>query len=487
MWMPRLPVNRFGRAGWPVDECLFAVTGEDKNAVRLVCVNAHARRLGLYAGMTLASARAAAPELITQMQEPRRDEAFLKALQRWTEKFTPWSTCDEADGLVLNVTGCAHLFGGEEAMAARLLEELGDLKVEARIGVADTQGAARAAAHFGRARVTVIGPGGTRDALQAFPIEALFTDEKTCFELKRLGLKRIGDLYPLKSADLARRFGFGLLRRYEKLLGAAADPVTPMAAQPTFAARISFPDPIGLLDDVTEALKRLTAQVCKRLCDVDFGVRALRLAIVRADKQEIEVEIGLARPTQAADQIMRQFALKLDKVDAGAGIDMMRLAAVKTEPFKPYQKRFGEAENPDRLDELIATLGNRLGFDRVLRWAPVASHLPRRSYRFVEAIRAGEGEGWLHEEGRPLMIFEGEPLTILKAGRPPQCFEWRRETYRLISAQGPERIGHEWWKGANGDVIRDYWRIESAEGARLWLATRPGEKPPKWEVAGVFP
>ncbi len=487
VWMPRLPVNRFGRTGLPVDDCLFAVTAEDKNAVRLVSLNKHARRVGLYVGMTLATARAAAPQLITVAQEPMRDEAFLKALQRWCVKFTPWSACEGKDCLLLNVTGCAHLFGGEAAMAKAILQELKDMQIEARIGVADTKGAARAAARFGAKGHTIFETGRTRESLAPFPIDALFADEKSTFELKRLGLKRIGDLYPLKSSGLARRFGFGLLRAYEKLLGVASDPVAPATAQPTFAARMSFPDPIGLMDDVSEALRRLTEQVCKRLSNHDYGVRALRLSCYRADKHQIHLDIGLARPTQNARQIIRQFALKLEKVDSGDGIDMMRLSALKVEPFKPTQRTFAEAEKQNDLDELIATLGNQLGFDRVLRWAPVSSHLPRRSFRFVEAMQCKNAATWAAHTSRPLISYAGEPVAVLKPGRPPKSFQWRKKIYNTLRCKGPERIGPEWWKGPNGDVLRDYWRVEGEDGSRLWLSTRPGEKPSSWEVAGLFP
>jgi protein ImuB len=485
--MPRLPVSRFGRTGLPVDDCLFAVTAEEKNAVRLVSLNRHARRAGLHAGMTLATARAAVPQLVTVAQEPMRDEAFLKALQRWSLKFTPWSACEGRDSLLLNITGCAHLFGGEEAMAEHILHDLKDMQVEARIGVADTKGAARAAAHFGVKGKTIIEPGRTKERLAAFPIDALFADEKTAFELKRLGLKRLGDLYPLKSADLAKRFGFALLRSYEKLLGSAADPVTPRAAQPVFAARMSFPDPIGLTDDVSEAVKRLAAQVCRRLCEHAFGLRSVRLSIYRADKEQIHLDIGLARPTQDAGQIIRQFALKLDRIDAGTGIDMMRLAALEAEPFKPFQRTFAEADKQNDVDELVSTLGNRLGFDRVLRWEPVASHLPHRSFRFVEAVRTKKSAAWRANTTRPLIVYDGEPIAVLKPGRPPKSFLWRLKAYNTARFKGPERIGHEWWKGPDSDALRDYWRVESEDGYRLWLSTKPGEKPASWEVAGLFP
>lgn len=427
------------------------------------------------------------PSLVSVEEDPLRDAAFLGALQRWCGKFTPWSACDGADALLLNITGCAHLFGGETALAQMIFDELSDMGVEARIGLADTKGAAIAAARFGAGAMTIIEAGKTRATLEGFPIEALGGAPQILFELKRLGVKRIGDLYPLKPADLVRRFGFGFARAYEKLIGGAADPVTPAKALPVFAARISFSDPIGLRDDVSEALRRLGVQLCKRLCDHACGLRAARLSFYRADKSEAHLDIGFARTTQDAALLLRQFDLRLDKLDAGTGIDMMRLSALQVEPFTPAQRGFADAEKQGALDELIATLGNRLGFDRVLRWRPVASHLPRRSFRMEEAVRRLETGGWRTGLMRPLILLDSEPVAAIAPGRPPQKFEWRRKTYTAGNIRGPERIGPEWRRGAEGDVLRDYWRVDSLEGPRFWLSTRPQEKPPRWEAMGLFP
>ena len=494
--MPRLPVNRYGRSGLPVDESIFVVTAEAQNAVRLVSLNRHARRAGLTTGMTLASARAAAPDLVSVREDALRDEAFLKALQRWCVKFTPWSACDGKDALILNITGCAHLFGGEAAMVRMIGRELADLGVESRTGLADTKCAARAAAHFGPARHTILPPGETRAHIAPYPVDALFLERKTLFDLKRLGLKRIGDLYPLKSAELARRFGFGLLRTFEKLIGSASDPVTPVTASPSFAARISFPDPIGLRGDVDEAMARLTEQICTRLTEHAHGARALRLTVMKADKTQTVIDIGLARPTQHARPILDQFGLKLETLKAGTGIDVMRLQAISTEPFRPVQKRFAEArdrDDPDHddLDMLITTLGNRLGFDRILRWAPVSSHIPARSFRFIEAVHQKTQVPWRANSMRPLIMFAPEPVRALSPGRPPAAFEWRRRTYTAGAIRHHERIAPEWWRTDKADDLRDYWRVDSREGPRLWLSTCAGRKPsggePVWEIAGLFP
>ena len=487
VWLPRLPVTRYGRAGLPVDNCAFAVTQEDGNTIRLKSVSAPAMARGLHDGMTLAAARATCPDLVTEPADETRDQLFLAALQRWAERFSPWTTMDGSDGLLINITGCAHLFGGEEVMIREVVDLLGDLSVEALAGIAETRLAARAMARFGTG-ARIIAPGDLRAGLAALPIEALDAAASVSFDLKRLGLHRIADLYPLKSAELAKRFGFGFLERYERLFGTSPDPVLPAAPQPVFSARITLPEPIGLIDDVTEAIRQLTEQVCRRLVEHQFGVRRLRLIAERADHETLSLEVGLARPTREASQIMRQFAFRLGKLDAGSGIDMLRLVAATAEPYKPVQKKFAEAETPDGLDDLVATLGNQLGFDRVLRWQPVSSHLPRGAYRFVEAVDWQRGEDWPSgPTERPLVAVAHEPVEVETPGRPPRAFCWRKRRFEATHITGPERIGSAWWQGPSGDVLRDYWQVETEDGTKLWLATRPGEKPGCWTVAGVFP
>jgi len=263
--------------------------------------------------------------------------------------------------------------------------------------------------------------------------------------------------------------------------------VTPARPEPVFAPRLSFPDPIGRTEDVSEALKRLAAQLCGRLSEQAYGLCAVRLSIFRADKKQMHIDIGLARPSRDAGQILRQAALKLDTIDAGCGIDMMRLSALKAEPFTAEQQRFAEADTQNRMDELTARLGNRLGFDRVLRWRGLQSHQPRRAFNRIEAVACTNPSAWSVNLSRPLMLCDAEPVAVLTPGRPPKSFSWRRQTYTSARVHGPERIGPEWWVFEGSEPLRDYWQVESAEGPRLWLSSKPGEQPTAWQVMGVFP
>lgn len=488
--MPHLRVNRFARSGVPVNEMAFAVVHEVRGAQRILDLSPLALEKGLYTDMPLADARGVVPDLVTLPEDAARDEIFLRALQRWANSYTPWSMRDAPDGLALNITGCAHLFDDEPHMACRILEDLSTRGIDAFAGIADTKAAARAAARFGQRSeplsAAIMPPGQIKTFAEGYPIEALNTPSDTQFECRRLGLCSIGDLYPLKSADLARRFGLDLVRAYERLLGLHADPVLPEKARPVFAVRLSFPDPIGLLDDIHEALRRLISSICSKLENEGFGARSLRLTFLLADKREVQIDIGLARPGRSAGLIERQFALRLSGLDVGPGVDVMRLQATAFEPFTPKQRALSDGTRNDASD-LITTLGNRLGHDRLVAWEPVSSHNPFRSFKFREALPLTRHANWPDRGVRPLLNIPHEPLKIHQAGRPPLAFSWRGQAYRTTTAHGPERIGHEWWQRHSEGTARDYWRVETGEGQRLWLSQRPQEKPPCWSVSGVLP
>ncbi len=90
----------------------------EKNARRLVGVDANAARLGLSAGLTLADARARHPALISVEADPQRQGRALEKLADACSRYTPLVALDGADGLMLDVSGVAHLFGGEAGLLA---------------------------------------------------------------------------------------------------------------------------------------------------------------------------------------------------------------------------------------------------------------------------------------------------------------------------------------------------------------------------------
>lgn len=489
LWLPQLPLDRRVRHGDPRTEGPFAIIAEIKNAWRLTHVNARARRAGVSEGLSLPDARAICPDLLTEPGDPTREGALLRALWRWADCLSPRVAIDPPDGLLLDIAGCAHLFGGEGKMARYARQRLAEMNVHSRIGIADTKGGARALARFGKTSVAIAQTGKTNDALKDLPITALDIDAEIANELARTGLKTIGQLYGVKSSELARRFGLELTRAVASSLGQEPDPVTPAAAEPVFAARMTLPEPIGYKSDIEDVVKRLAASVCGRLAAAQKGARRYVLTVRCVDTGDHLLPVGFARPCAGPGSILQQLSHALDKLKIEFGADWFRLVAEHVEPMHPKQTVLGkEAQAEENEARLISTLGNRLGFDHVRKFSPRDAHLPEREFESLEAVDNKFDPVWKHApRKRPVKLYQTlERLRSLEPGRPPKEFEWRRKSYAMKTAKGPERLTAEWWR--DGDMrTRDYWVVQTAQGPRLWLLTYPGEPEPQWFVAGKFP
>ncbi|MDH2326356.1 DNA polymerase Y family protein [Cereibacter sp. SYSU M97828] len=460
IWFPRLASDAALRTN-PV-EGAFALILRSGNVDLLHCLNAEAERSGLFRGMPLADARAVHPDVLTRPAESTI--GVQEALRRWAVRYSPHVAADGPDGLISDVTGIAHLFGGEDALQADLRARLEQAGFTARSAIADTRGAAHALARHG----------GT---LADLPVVALRIDPGMAEALSRLGLRRVGDLLPLPRAPLARRFGAELVLRLDQMMGDRPEPVAAPPNSPNFAVRMALPEPIGLYSDVMAGLARLLDRLCAALVRHMQGARRLRLEMRRVDHKTVEVEIGLARPMRDPSRIARLFAPKLEKVDAGYGIDALRLVVTLAEPLAPLQTN-GTPKADEAMADLISRLGNRLGFENILRLEPTDSLIPERSFRLVPAAEARPGP----LPRLPAVIFRPEPVT----GTPPDSFHWRGQRYEAHRATGPERISPDWWEEdpAWASGLRDYWRVQTRQGPRLWLFHTP--QAPAWFAQGQF-
>lgn len=480
LWFPRLASDRALR-GHPV-EGPFALTLKQNNANRLYCVNPVAQRLGLDSGMALSDARAFCPDLISRPVDLAGDGRFLHALRRWATRYCPWVAPDGRDGLVLDITGSAHLFGGEPALLSDLRARLMRSGFSVQIGLADTRGAAWALAHYGEGTAA---PGGALDAIAALPVSALRLDDDTCVALQRLGLRKVGDLAASPRAPLTRRFGPDLLLRLDQATGAQPETVSPHKDPPRYAVRLTLPDPIGLQADVMAGTERLLNQLCAKLKTQEMGARRLTLTLGRVDHASQQVDLRLARALRDPARILPLFERGVSDVDAGFGIDHMRLEAVGVEPLPVRQISHVSGGQGDRLDDLITRLGTRIGLENIRRVLPADSHIPERSFLVAPAVWSEPAGPWRNSMPRPLRLFAPEPIAA-RGPRPPQRFRWRRMALTTARVVGPERIAPEWWFDDENwrSGLRDYWRVETRQGRRLWLFHTPQN--PGWYVQGEF-
>jgi protein ImuB len=449
------------------------LTHRSGNADHLHCVNMAASAVGLSRGMALADARAICPELATRPSDLAREAAALASLSRWASRYAPMVARDGLDGLVADISGVPHLFGGEEALRDDLQARLERAGLTSASAIAGTRGAAHALARHGGG---VVADGRLAEGIGHLPVAALRIDPDTADALGRVGLARIADLIPLPRAPLSRRFGPGLVMRLDQTLGARSEPLAAQADAPHFGVRMTLPEPIGLQSDVMAGLQRLLARLCAKLALHRMGARRLQLELRRVDCGTVQVEIGLARPMRDPARIAALFTRGVDEIDAGFGIDAMRLSVPLAESLAPEQIGSGPAlRNEDALSDLLSSVGNRISFDRVLRLLPAESLIPERSHLLAPAAYSTpEPVPRDRDVIRPIVLFPPEPATAV-SGTPPASFRWRRMQFTTLRATGPERITPEWWfdDPAWRSGLRDYWRIETNEGPRLWLFKTP--------------
>ena len=433
--------------------------------------------------MPYADARAYCPDLITRPADLHADQRFLLSLRRWATRYCPWVGLEGRDGLVLDITGSAHLIGGEEELVEDIRQRLSRAGLTVETGLADTRGAAWGLAHHGGGIARV---GNMLEAIGPLPVEALRLDADITAALQRLGLSSIAELTRIPRATLTRRFGRTPLMRLDQALGNQPEEISPITPPPHYGVRMTLPEPIGLTADVTAGTSRLLDQLCARLEAQEAGARVLRLTLRRVDQENQQVELRLARALRNPCRILPLFERGISEVDAGYGIDQMRLEAVRVEPLPAQQvSHTSSGMHHGELDDLITRIGTRIGLDNIRRFLPADSHIPERSFCIAPAAHSQAERGWAGLRPRPLLLFPPEPIAG-SGPIPPDRFRWRRMTLTLGRATGPERIAPEWWlvDEAWRSGVRDYWTVETRQGRRLWLYYTP--QSPGWFVQGEF-
>jgi protein ImuB len=486
----------------------LVVFGKRRNLDLLVAIDAAAERLGLRAGLALAQARAMHPALTAVPEDQADDARLLDAIADWCQRYTPLVAADPPDGILFDIGGCAHLFGGEEQLRDDLLARVTGFGFSARAAVAATIGAAWAAARFDE--TAIIATGEEHDALAPLPLAALRLADETVATLARVGLKCVGDLLDLPRAPLTARFSNDLIRQLDRTLGREREPLTPRLPVAPYVADRSFHEPIAREADVLATVERLAARLKPALAARGDGARRLELALFRTDGAVKRVTAGTSRPVRDAAAIRALFAERLaalgDELDPGFGFDLARLSVLVAEACPDEQIGLGGGEDQAELDRLVDRLSARLGRRRVSRLVAHDSHIPELAAAAVpaQATTRADELGWdglrrfRAEAGsgpRPLrLLARPEPIEAmaLVPDGPPLRFRWRRALHEVVAAEGPERIEGAWWSEQGGPA-RDYFRVEDKAGLRFWLFrvglyrdTARGLATPRWFLHGMY-
>jgi protein ImuB len=477
----------------------FALIATERGVRRLSAVDEGAASLGLFAGQKATDAAALVPGLITAQADPAADLAALEALCDWCARFSPAVAMDPPDGLNLDITGVAHLWGGEAAMAGDLTARLAAGGVPVRAAVASTVGAAWALARFG-APGAIAAPGHEMARLAPLPAAALRLESEAGAGLARLGLTTVGRLAGTPRDQLTRRFGPDVVTRLDQALGRAEEALTFRRPPNPWFARLSFAEPISTPDDLARAAGDVAAMLCARLDGEGRGARRFELCFHRLDGAYQRLCIGLSLPGREPRRIARLFASHLESVDPGFGIEVVTLACEEVERLSPRQSCLddGAKLSPEEaIAPLIDRLAGRLGPDAVWRAEPFASHAPERAAARLPPLSPLQNSAWELQRPRPLRLFSRpEPIEAIAPvpDDPPVFFRWRGAPHRVRRAEGPERLAREWWrlpfdKAADPVLVRDYYRVEDEAGARFWLfraGLYAAGTPAKWWLHGLF-
>jgi protein ImuB len=486
--------------------------------------------------------RARVPGLVTQPADPAGDQAALEALCLWCGRYGPAVNTDAPRSLWIDISGVAHLFGGEARLLADLSRRLAAFGLTARLGLASTLAAAWAIARFSGAAsldrriAPPITPSMTREhappaILANLPVAALRLDAAPLLLLRRLGLQRIGQLHALPRAALKRRFpareaAHAVLNRLDQLLGIAPEPLAALRPPPQHVVRRAFSEPLMALDGMLAALGEATGELCAIFAAHHIGARRLTLTLYRSDGTCIEETAGFSAPTRQPGHLLRLLGDRLERLEDGGtgrdgshllglGVDALVLAATRTQAQGAVQTGLlaagrdpGVGDSTGSVAPLIDRLANRLGAHRVHRLGARASHIPERAQVLVPALAPAENNPARLQPSQPrgpprpcLLLSPPEPILVtaeIPEGAPAH-FTWRRLARRVVLAEGPERIAPEWWRSLNHDSsqggarTRDYYRLEDDGGARYWVF-RDGlyqeweeeHAPPRWYVHGLY-
>ncbi|MDI1295956.1 MAG: DNA polymerase Y family protein [bacterium] len=482
--------------------------------MRLYALDSDALSLGLMPAMSLADARAQIPELRVFDADPHADQDWLERLCDGAARYTPMVAVDPPDGLMLDIGGCAHLFGGEAALMQEAVTRLQARGIRVRTALGDTAEAAHALARFA-------GPPAPDEAaaIRRLPVAALRLDPDSETALRRAGLKTVGDVAARPAATLAARFGAEAVDALHRLLGQAARPLSPRPVLPAIQIERHFAEPVARTDYVMTALESLVTQACTQLGERAQGGRRFHAIFFRSDGLAFPLRVETSLPVRESEAIMRLFGERIDSlsdpIDPGFGFDMVRLAVPRTEPLAASQFALegGQVREDSNVAALIDALTTRAGRNRILRLTSVDSHIPEQAQLALPAVENRSPAAWVTEPDpftssdppiRPIHLFDPPQRIDVMAqvpDGPPHRFRWRRTLHEVTRYEGPERIAPEWWKIPDGQLkapgqdrflTRDYYRVEDIRGRRFWIFRHGlynearADPHPRWYMHGLF-
>ena len=493
IWFKYLLTDREAIRQKSLRELPVAIIEPDHGRMLVMAMNANAENCGVRPGMTAADARVIAPGIQLFEAKPGRNVKLLKGLAEWCLRYTPLVMVDPPDGLLLDASGCTHLKGGETEFLKDMVGRLKALGYTIRPGMADTIGCAWAVARCADSGL-IVPPGGQRNALMPLPPASLRLTLDLLIKLHELGFYQVRSFIYLPKSDLKRRFGPNIILRLYQALGQEPEFLLPLKEPVPYSERVALLEPIRTREVIETTVYGLIDTLCKRLYGEGLGLRSAVLTYCRIDGKSARLTIGTNHPSQRTDHIFKLFALQFDQVAPGLGIELFILDATKTEPASDKQNLLWNgkpAADSEEIAELLDNVGARVGKDQIHRYLPQEHHWPERAAGNTADLTQAPESDWPEDKIRPVQLLDPpEPIEAmaLTPDYAPRQFVYHHERHIIVSADGPERISHEWWLEDGG--YRDYYVAEDEQGMRYWLFGTAADQPEqtrRWFIHGYFP
>ena len=492
IWFRHLKTDWFTRRQPVLHHLPFALAAPDHGRMIVSGLNVLAQTEGVYTGMAVADARAIIPSLLVLDDKPELSTTLLTGIAEWCIRYTPSVAIDPLDGLLLDVTGCAHLWGGEKEYITGIYKRFKNLGYDIRISIADTIGAAWAIARFGQGSC-MVESGQQTTALLSLPPAALRLETADIERLEKLGLRQVSNFINIPRPALRRRFGQQLLQRLDQALGYEEETINPVVPIEPYQERLPCLEPIVTATGIEIALQRLLDSLCNRLMKEQKGLRESTFSAYRIDGKIEKIAIGTNRPTCNTKHLFKLFEIKIDSIEPALGIELFTLDASKVEYLSTVQEKLwnnNSGLDNIELSELLDRIGGKVGADHIHRYVPDEHYWPERSFKPALSIDEKPAAAWKVDRPRPLkLLSKPEPIEVTAPipDYPPMSFRYQKKLHKIIKADGPERIEQEWW--LQEGQHRDYYCVEDQEGFRYWLF-RSGHyhvaKSYQWFIHGFF-
>lgn len=469
----------------------FVLAAPERGRMVIKAASPTAQAMDIAPGMVVADARAVLPSLQVFDQEPESADKLLTKLADWCIRYTPIVAIDPPDGLILDISGCAHLWGGEQLYLKEIITRLKNSGYHVRAAIADTIGTAWAVSRYGHIKA-IIGPGAQADALHPLQPAALRLEPAIQQRMHKLGFYQIKSFLDMPRSVLRRRFGQPILDRLAQALGEVQEPIECFQPLQPYIERLPCLEPIRTAVGIEIAVKKLLEALCLRLLQEGKGLRKAVLKGYRVDGNTQQIEIGTNYPSRSVTHLFKLFELKIKTIWPGLGIELFLLEVPVVEELSLEQETLWNVSQGSEhkvIMNLLDRIGVRVGMDKIHRYLPDEHHWPERSIKLATSLQEKSPIDWRSDLPRPVSLLpepEHIDVTAPIPDYPPMLFRYKGKIHKVSKADGPERIEQEWW--LQQGLHRDYYSVEDESGARYWIFRlgHYGEDNPEWFIHGFF-